>query len=107
VRRRSSYPILSMVPEVAKGDFIQIVRGILSNIARHARASQVWVACGVTDEHTIVMTIEDDGIGFDPATVQRGDGLSNIEERAERLDGKITISKRTPKRDRAHSVHPD
>jgi signal transduction histidine kinase len=88
---------LSMVPEVAKGDLIQIVRGILSNIARHARASQVWVACTVTDERTIVMTIEDDGIGFDPATVQRGDGLSNIEERAERLDGKITISKRTPK----------
>jgi signal transduction histidine kinase len=88
---------LSMVPEVAKGDFIQIVRGILSNIARHARASQVWVACGLTDERTIVLTIEDDGIGFDPATVQRGDGLSNIEQRVERLDGKITISKRTPK----------
>jgi signal transduction histidine kinase len=92
-----SEPALSMVPEAARGDFIQIVRGILSNIARHARASQVWVACTVREGRTIVMTIEDDGVGFDPATVRRGDGLSNIEERAKRIDGEIIISKRDPK----------
>ncbi|MDP9222364.1 MAG: GAF domain-containing sensor histidine kinase, partial [Actinomycetota bacterium] len=88
---------LDMIPEAAKGDFIQIVRGILSNVARHARATQVEVACAVREGHTVVLTIEDDGIGFDPATVQRGDGLTNIEERAGHIDGEIIISKRRPK----------
>lgn len=64
---------LEMIPEAAKGDMIQIVRGVLSNIARHARATQVSVECAVRDDR-VVMSIEDDGIGFDPATIQRGDG---------------------------------
>jgi signal transduction histidine kinase len=88
---------LDMIPEAARGDLIQIVRGILSNIARHARASQVWVACAVREGKIVVMTIEDDGIGFDPATVQRGDGLTNIEERVKNIDGEIIISTRKPK----------
>jgi signal transduction histidine kinase len=44
-----------------------------------------------------VVTIEDDGAGFDPATVDRGHGLTNIEERAERIAGTLTISNRGPK----------
>ena len=88
---------LDMVPEEARGDFIQVAREILSNIARHAQAGEVWVVCAVREGATVVMTIEDDGIGFDPATVRRGHGLTNIEERAERIGGHLTISKREPK----------
>ena len=88
---------LEMVPEAARGDFIQIVREILSNIARHAQASEVSVACAVREGHTVVMTIEDDGIGFNPETVMRGHGLGNLEERARRVRGEIAISQRRPK----------
>ena len=88
---------LELIPEGARGDFIQIVRGILSNIARHARATQVWVACVAKDDDTILVTIEDDGIGFDPATVQRGDGLTNIEERSRHIGGEFGISGRAPR----------
>jgi signal transduction histidine kinase len=88
---------LDMIPEAAKGDFIQIAREILSNIARHAQASEVSVACAVREGHTVVMTIEDDGTGFDPATVARGHGLNNIEERAHQIGGEIVISERRPK----------
>jgi two-component system, NarL family, sensor histidine kinase DevS len=88
---------LELVPEAAKGDFIQIAREILSNIARHAQASKVLVACAVREGESIVMTIEDDGVGFDLATVQRGDGLTNIEERARRIGGKLSIFERAPK----------
>ncbi|MGH3118438.1 MAG: sensor histidine kinase, partial [Gaiellales bacterium] len=35
--------------------------------------------------------IVDDGVGFDPASVRRGQGLHNIEDRARRLDGTLTI----------------
>jgi two-component system NarL family sensor kinase len=46
---------------------------------------------------TVVMSIEDDGIGFDPDTVKRGHGLTNIEERARRIGGGLLISERRPK----------
>lgn len=88
---------LQMVPEAARGDFIQIAREILSNIARHAQASEVSLACAVREGHTVVMTIEDDGIGFDPETVTRGHGLGNIAERARRIGGEIAISPRRSK----------
>jgi signal transduction histidine kinase len=88
---------LDMVPEAARGEFIQIAREILSNIARHAQASEVKVACAVRGGESVVMTIEDDGIGFDPATVQRGQGLTNMEERARRIGGELRITARRPK----------
>ena len=88
---------LDMVPEAAKGEFIQIAREILSNIARHAQASEVKVACAVREGESVVMTIEDDGVGFDPATVRRGQGLTNMEERARRIGGELRITVRRPK----------
>ena len=88
---------LGMIPDAVRGDVIQIARGVLSNIARHARATHVSVNCIVEKNHIVIMTIEDDGIGFDPATVVRGDGLTNIEDRATGIGGEFVISKRTPK----------
>jgi signal transduction histidine kinase len=88
---------LAMVAEPSKGDFIQIAREVLSNIARHAQASEVTVACAVREGQSVVMTIEDDGVGFDPGTVKRGHGLTNIEERARRIGGDLRITPRRPK----------
>ena len=88
---------LEMVPDSARGDFIQIGREILSNIARHAQASEVSVACAVREGSTVVLTIQDDGVGFDPAAVKRGHGLTNIEERARSIGGHLSIHAREPK----------
>jgi signal transduction histidine kinase len=87
---------LAIVPKKNEAEVIQIVREILSNIARHAHAHEVSVAGALVNEHTFVLTIEDDGVGFDPATVVRGQGLGNIEERATRIGGRIDISSRAP-----------
>jgi signal transduction histidine kinase len=88
---------LEMVPQARRGDFIQIAREILSNVARHAQASEVVVACAVREGRSVVMTIEDDGVGFDPATVARGHGLTNVEARAHRLGGELHILPRRPR----------
>lgn len=96
-RVRLSDDALDMVPEKARGDFIQILREVLSNVARHAQAHEVSVACSIREGATVVMTIEDDGIGFDPSTVERGHGLTNIEERARRIGGELRIVERQPK----------
>lgn len=88
---------LDALPETAKVDVIQIVREILSNIARHAQAHEVLVSCAMVGGDRVVFTIQDDGIGFDLDTVERGHGLSNLEERAVRLNGELTISDRATK----------
>ena len=88
---------ISMVPETFKGAFIQIVREILSNVARHAKAHEIAVAVTIREGHTVVLTIEDDGVGYDPETVKRGNGLTNIEERAAGIGGRFAISPRHPK----------
>ncbi|GIK27144.1 MAG: GAF domain-containing sensor histidine kinase [Chloroflexi bacterium] len=69
---------------------VQLTREMLSNIARHARASEVYVEL-VDNGHSTELTISDNGIGFNPATVQRGRGLDNMTSRVGRLGGTLTI----------------
>ena len=45
------------------------------------------------DGEDAVLEIDDDGRGFDEATIRRGDGLSNLEHRAESLGGSLTIQR--------------
>jgi signal transduction histidine kinase len=71
-------------------DVIQVTREALSNIGRHADAT----TCRVTlhrEGECGVLEVDDDGKGFDPDTARRGDGLSNLEQRAEALGGKASI----------------
>lgn len=79
-----------------KAHLLQFVREALSNIARHAQASEVVLSCGVIGDH-VELRIDDDGIGFDPVSVKRGHGLTNMEDRAGRVGGKLEIMPRQPK----------
>ncbi len=72
------------------GDVVQLTREALSNIGRHAHAT----TCRVTlrhEDHKAVLEVDDDGAGFDPATARRGDGLTNLENRAGSLGGSASI----------------
>lgn len=73
-----------------QGHVIQVVREVLSNIARHAEASTVTVNCA-REQSDVVLEIVDNGKGFDPAKVTLGHGLGNIEDRAAKLGGTMTI----------------
>jgi signal transduction histidine kinase len=71
-------------------DVVQLTREALSNVGRHAAAATCRVSLRHED-HTAVLEIDDDGCGFDPASTPRGDGLSNLEDRAAALGGKTSI----------------
>lgn len=58
----------------------------LSNVARHARASEVHVSVDVDDRVTLQVT--DDGRGIEPGG--RRSGLRNLEERAAALGGSFS-----------------
>lgn len=70
----------------------------LSNIIRHARAHMVAMSLETFGDR-LVLTLQDDGVGFDAATLTRvpvhgggGIGLRSIEELAATLGAKIRIA---------------
>ncbi|NDJ77764.1 MAG: GAF domain-containing sensor histidine kinase [Chloroflexi bacterium] len=74
----------------------QIGREGLSNVARHAHASQVRVTVREADNN-LLLTVEDNGVGFDPVAMQDPEsfGLQNMEQRARRLGGTFSIESGT------------
>ena len=85
-----------LIEEKDKIHLIQFAREALSNIARHAQASHVEVFARAVGGG-LQIRIEDDGIGFDPGSVQQGHGLKNMEDRAGRLGGTLEILPRAPR----------
>jgi signal transduction histidine kinase len=73
----------------------------LNNIAKHANAQNVWINMEYGDS-TLSLTVQDDGIGFDPGEVDRtpslmrGMGLEGIRERTSLVGGIATV-RSTPK----------
>jgi signal transduction histidine kinase len=86
---------IDAIEEDAQTDVIQIVRELFANIARHANATEVSLTCALGDG-TVVVRVDDNGVGFDPDSAVRGHGLNNIQERAKRLEGRIDVSSRQP-----------
>ncbi|MCK6388160.1 MAG: histidine kinase [Zoogloea sp.] len=74
---------------------LQIIREALSNIERHARATQVRVSLANDGPEHIRVQVEDDGVGFElhSPPVHRY-GLVIMRDRAESLAGEIQISPR-------------
>jgi signal transduction histidine kinase len=70
----------------------RIMQELVNNAVKHAEASQILVLLQQTD-HTLFLTVEDDGKGFDTTVGNKlkGAGLANIEARVEFLGGKIDI----------------
>ncbi len=64
----------------------------LRNIQAHARAQHVEISLTRTPE-SIVLTVTDDGVGFDPEELP-GLGLRGIKERVEGIGGKMRIISR-------------
>ena len=69
---------------------MQIVREAVSNAIRHGTAKTVRIRLD-RDGPGLVVTVVDDGSGFDPARARRGMGLDNMRERASRLGGGFSI----------------
>jgi len=76
-------------PEVQVGLY-RITQEALNNIGKHARASQALVNLRL--ENPVRLTIEDDGVGFDPGLVTADHlGLKIMRERAESIGAKFSI----------------
>jgi signal transduction histidine kinase len=77
------------LPEEHKTCVYRVVQEALNNCAQHAQANAVQVCVRHADGQ-ILLTVQDDGSGFDPERV-RGLGLLGMEERARHLGGSFQI----------------
>lgn len=68
-----------------------ILKEGLINVQKHAKATQVTLR-GVVDSDTIVVTLQDNGQGFDLEQSWAGCGLQGMQERAELLGGTLRMS---------------
>ncbi|ANU07432.1 sensor histidine kinase [Paraurantiacibacter namhicola] len=70
----------------------RLMQEATANIIRHSGAATatVHVRSSATSDGGAI-TIADDGRGFDPRANARGRGLANMEERARRMGGKLSI----------------
>jgi signal transduction histidine kinase len=69
----------------------------LTNVVRHAGATQVWLRISVQDREIIVV-VADNGRGFEAKEQRAGaDGMANMKERLKSLHGSCEISSETQK----------
>lgn len=71
---------------------VRIIGEGLTNVARHARADQVWITAR-TIENVFHLELYDDGVGFDPAAAEQPGhyGLLGLRERARLLHGVLEV----------------
>jgi len=82
----------SDLPDQHKTCIYRVVQEALHNSARHAQARNVTVEVRQQPSQ-IVLTVEDDGRGFDSRRV-RGLGLVGMEERVHHLGGELRVKSR-------------
>lgn len=87
-----AYGMEERLPQATEIGVYRIVQELFSNILKHAKAQKVTVQLN-RHEHSLNLTVEDDGVGFDVAEKRRsgGMGLKNLEARATKLNGTYHI----------------
>jgi signal transduction histidine kinase len=80
----------STLPIAVEEELYKIALEALNNVVKHAKAEHVTVHLLFT-EQAYGLTIQDDGVGFDPITAQSGLGLRSIAERVQHIEGNLLL----------------
>lgn len=81
-----------LLPQVETALF-RIADEALTNVVRHARARTCTVRVSATDR--VLLSVEDDGVGY-AGPRAGGVGLGSMQDRAERLGGRLSVERRCP-----------
>lgn len=76
-------------------NILHIAQEALSNVQKHAQASEVDITLKIQN-HQLMLEISDNGVSIKPKDLQRarGNGLRNMQDRTEILNGDIIIGPR-------------
>ncbi len=67
----------------------RIIQETINNVIKHSKATKLDLIIGFGD--SLVISIQDDGIGYDPKSDSQGSGMRNMKSRAELISGKIGV----------------
>jgi signal transduction histidine kinase len=73
----------------------RVVQETLSNVVKHAHATHVKASVAMTNGELLI-TVADDGRGFDPASSTDGFGLVGMRERVALANGRLAIGPNDP-----------
>jgi ligand-binding sensor domain-containing protein/signal transduction histidine kinase len=80
------------LPPEVKIAYYRIAQEALNNVAKHAEASQAWVNLSCSEEK-VILSIKDDGCGFDPADITPDQlGMGIMHERADDVHATLEVS---------------
>ncbi|GAC1332326.1 MAG: hypothetical protein NVSMB17_11280 [Candidatus Dormibacteria bacterium] len=62
----------------------------LQNVQKYSRASRATIRL-TANPSSLRFSVHDDGVGFDPATIKRGSGIQNMQDRLDALGGSLKL----------------
>jgi signal transduction histidine kinase len=87
------FDVNGQLDPTASLNIYRIVQELINNSIKHANASEILVQLLQKDDE-LMITVEDDGIGFDTEKVKTGMGTGNIASRVNFLKGEISVHTR-------------
>jgi len=79
------------LPRAVEEQLFHIAQEALNNALRHAEATAITVRIEAQDEQ-VTLFVQDDGMGFDSTLDSAGMGLTTMQERAEAIGGRVSIT---------------
>lgn len=76
--------------EDAKINIYRIIQELLTNVVKHAQAKEVTLQM-IKHNDNLMVSVEDDGVGFDMRESRQGLGLTSIESRVRVLNGTMSV----------------
>jgi len=83
------------IPSPGDEILFRVTQEALANVARHSQARNVIVELTNKDKE-IILRVEDDGVGFEVGSVEKGVGLDSMRERLEAVGGHLSIHSQKP-----------
>jgi signal transduction histidine kinase len=83
---------LPRLPDAYNLTLYRTLQEALTNVVKHAQASQVWVDLSIEDEQ-VTLTVQDNGIGIgEKKSGTNGIGLAGLRERITVAGGILTVN---------------
>ncbi|MGB6094135.1 MAG: ATP-binding protein, partial [Moheibacter sp.] len=82
-------PNKKISPELRK-EMVMVFKEAINNARKYSNAEKVDIS--ISEKKSLLkMKISDNGIGFDPESVQKGNGLSNMERRSKKMNSEFRL----------------
>ncbi len=97
VWRMDDLPALPWLDAPHALDLLRVVQEIVTNVLKHASASDLLVSATEQPDEGVLLILEDNGRGFDSTAVRAGRGLKHLRSRLARIGARLSLDAQTGK----------